>query len=325
VTIETPILKKERGFLLQMQMNAIGGDDMFMGRLIAIFLMILSLPFTSMATSREFIENYTYSAGESDSKLTCRTVSLIELKRLLLEKIGTYLESRTEIKDFKIEKDEIVALTAGVVKLEILDEKWNGVTYTMTAKVEANPDDITRAIEDLRKHKGKLENIQKLKTINDESLEQIREMQSRMEHLQSDLLKLNQDANASEGILNAWGLYEKAVELRQSGNAKEAIKALNTVIQNNPTHLAYIERGLAYEETGRHDDAIADLTEVLKVRPNMRGALWARGMAYNKSGNKRYGRRDIEKAAELGNGKAKKWLKENPGGGGSSKRKSMQP
>ena len=294
---------------------------MFPCRVIIMVLMILSPPFTSMATSREFIENYTYSAGESDSKMTCRTVSLIEIKRLLLEKIGTYLESRTEMKNFQIEKDEIVALTAGIVKLEILDEKWNGETYTMTAKIEANPNDITRAIEDLRKQRGKLENIEKLKTINDESLEQIREMQSRMQHLQSDLLKLNQDANANEGILNAWGMYEKAVELRQSGKTKEAIEALNTVIQNNPTHLGYFERGMAYLEAGRHDAAIADLTETLKVEPNMRGALWHRGMAYNRSGKKGNGRRDIEKAAELGLGRAKKWLKENPGRGGSGKGK----
>lgn len=288
---------------------------MFIGRVIVIILMILSLPFTGMATSREFIENYSYSAGESDSKLTCRMVSLIEIKRLLLEKIGTYLESRTEIKDFKIEKDEIVALTAGIVKLEILDEKWNGETYTMTAKIEANPNDITRAIEDLRKHKGKLENIEKLKTINDESLEQIREMRSRMQQLQSDLLKLNQDANANEGILHAWGLYEKAVQLRQSGKIKEAIKELNTLIQNNPTHLAYLERGQAYMEVDMFDKAIADLTETLKVEPNMRGALLFRGMAYNKLGKNTNGRRDIEKAAELGSGRAKKWLKEHPGRG----------
>jgi len=303
------------------RMNAIGGDDMFPYRVIIMVLMILSLPFTSMATSREFTENYTYSAGESDSKLTCRMVSLIEIKRLLLEKIGTYLESRTEIKDFRIEKDEIVALTAGIVKLEILDEKWNGEKYSLTAKIEANPEDITKAINNLRNQQDKMKNIQKLKEFNDESLEQIREMQFRMQQLQSDLIRINQDANANESILNSWGLYEKAVELRQSGNTKEAIEALNTVIKNNPTYLAYYERGMAYVETGRYDDAIADLTEVLKVRPNMKGVLWTRGVAYNKSGNKGYGRRDIEKAAELGNNQAKRWLKENPGRGGSGKGK----
>ena len=78
-------------------------------------IIILSLPCSGLATSKEFIESYTYNAGEADSKLTCRTVSVLEIKRLLLEKIGTYLESRTEIKDFQIQKDEIVALTAGVV------------------------------------------------------------------------------------------------------------------------------------------------------------------------------------------------------------------
>ncbi|MBU1182099.1 MAG: tetratricopeptide repeat protein [Proteobacteria bacterium] len=307
------------------QINAVGGDDMFMGRVIVIILMILSLPFTSMAISREFIENYTYSAGESDSKLTCRMFSLIEIKRMLLEKIGTYLESRTEIKDFQIEKDEIIAFTAGIVKLEILDEKWNGEKYSLTAKIEADPEDITKAINNLRNQHDKMENIRKLKEFNDDSLEQIREMQFRMQQLQSDILRINQDANANKSILNAWGLYEKAVELRQSGKTKEAIEALNTVIQNNPTHLAYLERGMAYEEMERYDDAIADLTEVLKAQPNMRGALWARGKAYNKSGNKGYGRRDIEKSAELGNGKAKKWLEDHPGGGGSGKRKSKQP
>ena len=299
---------------------------MFPYRAIVMAMVILALPCAGLAAPREFVENYTYSAGESDSKLTCRTVSLLEVKRLLLERIGTYLESRTEMKDFQIEKDEIVALTAGIVKLEILDEKWNGEKYTLTAKIEANPEDITRAIEDLRKQGGKLENIEKLKTINDESLEQIREMQSRMQQLQSNLLKLNQDANANEGILNAWGLYEKAVELRQSGKTKEAITALNTVIRNNPTHLAYFERGMAYLEAGRYDEAIADMTETLKVEPDMRGALWSRGRAYLGSGDREKGRRDIERAAQLGQVRAKKWLEEYPGGvGGSGRKKSHLP
>ena len=285
-------------------------------RIIIVILIILSTPFKSVAASRDFIESYTYNAGESDSKLTCRTVSLLEVKRMLLEKIGTYLESRTEIKNFQIEKDKIVALTAGVVKVQILEEKWNGEKYSLTVKIEADPEEITNAINNLRNQHDKMESIQKLKTVNEESLVQIREMQSRMQRIQSDLLKVNQDANANEGILNAWGLYEKAVELRQSGQVKEAIEALNTVMQNNPTYLAYFERGMAYLEMKMYDNAIADLTEVLKVRPNMRGALGVRGMAYMRSGKKWKGRRDLERSAELGNAKAKKWLNEHPGRGG---------
>jgi tetratricopeptide (TPR) repeat protein len=289
---------------------------MVLCRIIIVVLVILSAPFTSMAASRNFIESYTYSAGDSDSKLTCRMVSLLEVKRLLLEKIGTYLESRTEIKDFQIEKDEIVALTAGVVKLEILEEKWNGEKYTLTAKIEADPDEITNAINKLRNQHDKMENIQKLKTVNEESLVRMRELQSQIQRLQSDLLKVNQDANANQGILNAWGMYEKAVELRQSGQVQEALDALNVVIQNNPTYLAYFERGMAYLEMQKYDQAISDLTEVLKVRPNMRGVLEFRGKAYMRSGKKEKGRRDLERSAELGNGRVKRWLEEHPRRGG---------
>ena len=288
-------------------------------RVIALCIMILLLPLVCMAASEEFIENYTYTAGEADSKLSCRTVSLIEVKRLLLERIGTYIETRTEVKDFRVEKDEIVALTAGIVKLEILDEKWNGDTYTLTAKIEANPKDIAHAIEDLKKRGDTGQLMDKYEKINGESLEQIQEMQARMQQLQSDLIRINQDASASQGILNAWGLYEEAVKLRQGGKLKAAIEALDTVIRNNPTHLAYFERGMAHLESGRYEEAVSDLTQTLKVEPNMRGALWHRGMAYMKLKKKSKGRIDIEKAAALGQNRAKRWLKEHPGPGKGGK------
>jgi len=286
---------------------------MTISRIIFCCVLFLALPSLGISGQKEFIESYTYTAGEADSKLTCRTVSLIEVKRLLLERIGTYLTSRTEVKNYRMEKDEVVVLTAGIVKLEILDETWNGETYTLTAKIEANPDEIARAIEDLRGQSDKRENIEKLDEINDTSLKQLREMQGRMLKLQEDLFMLNQDASANQGVLVAWGMYEKAVQLRQSGRLEEAVAMLDTVIQNNPSSLAYFERGLAHKDMGNYGLAIADLTETLKLEPNMRGALWRRGMAYMRSGQNKKGRQDIEKAAALGNSRAIKWLEEHPG------------
>jgi len=276
-------------------------------------VLILSLPSLGISGQKEFIESYTYTAGEADSKLTCRTVSLIEVKRLLLERIGTYLTSRTEVQNYRVEKDEIVLLTAGIVKLEILDETWNGETYSLTAKIESNPDDLARAIENLRKQSDKRQNIEKLNEINNTSLEQLREMQGQMLRLQQDLFRLNQDASANQGVLVAWGMYEKAVQLRQAGHLEEAVAMFDTVIQNNPSNLAYFERGLAHKDLGKYGFAIADLTETLKIEPDMGGALWHRGMAYIKTGQKRKGRQDIEKAAALGNNRAIRWLEEHPG------------
>jgi tetratricopeptide (TPR) repeat protein len=289
-------------------LDSFGGKTMHLRKAIILGLILTCLPISVWAKSKVFVENYSYNAGEADSKLTCRTVSLLEVKRLLLEKLGTYLETRTEVKDFQVTKDEIVALTAGIVKTEILDEKWNGETYTLTARIQANPDDVAKAIDNIRKQPGGVGKVQKLEEINAETLDQLRDMQTQMEQLQSNLLKVNQDMDANAGLLNTWGMYEKGVKLRQSGMAEEAIEVLSTVIENNPTHLAFSERGYAYMELKMYDKAIKDFTNALQIEPNMRGPLWGRGIAYMKTGNKQKGKKDIKQAADLGNPRAKKWI-----------------
>jgi|GEM_PF-4597238 hypothetical protein len=56
-------------------------------------LIIALLLFTSFSPThaelKTFIKEYTYQASEADSKQTCRTLALEQVKRLLLEKTGT--------------------------------------------------------------------------------------------------------------------------------------------------------------------------------------------------------------------------------------------
>ena len=54
---------------------------------------ILAVVVCGHAENRTFVREYYYQAGESDSKITSRTKALTEVKRLLLEEIGVYLES----------------------------------------------------------------------------------------------------------------------------------------------------------------------------------------------------------------------------------------
>ena len=86
-------------------------------------LFVLVIPNFTSAESKTFIKEYTYQASEYDSKVTCRTLALEQVKRLLLEEVGTYLESQTEVKNFQLSKDQITLLTAGVVRTEILKDE----------------------------------------------------------------------------------------------------------------------------------------------------------------------------------------------------------
>src|SRR5271157_2394205 len=92
-------------------------------------LLILFIPNLVSAEIKTFVKEYNYQASEYDSKVTCRTLALEQVKRLLLEELGTYLESQTEVKNFQLTRDQIITLTAGIVMTEIMDEKWDGHIY----------------------------------------------------------------------------------------------------------------------------------------------------------------------------------------------------
>ena len=104
---------------------------------LVFFFIMASLAF---AETKVFVEEYTYQASEADSKLSSRTIALEQVKRLLLEKLGTYLESETEVKNFQLTKDQIVILTAGIVRAEIIEERWDGKTYFLKAKMDGGPE-----------------------------------------------------------------------------------------------------------------------------------------------------------------------------------------
>ncbi|MEH6344039.1 MAG: tetratricopeptide repeat protein [Bermanella sp.] len=129
------------------------------------FLILTLIPLLGFAATQEFIREYTYTAGEADSKLTSRQMALQEVKRELLSEIGTHIYSRinisTDSSGKSDAKQEIRALTAGFVKVEVIQEKWNGYQFSIKAKLRADPDEIVQRIKDLNKKDEKSEQLKK--------------------------------------------------------------------------------------------------------------------------------------------------------------------
>ena len=102
-----------------------------------IFALFLINSFCLYTQTKSFVREYTYKAGEADSKLTSKTLALQEVKRLLLEEIGVYLSSEFENKieqrqvngkaEFnQLISSNIITLAAGITKFKPLKETWNG-------------------------------------------------------------------------------------------------------------------------------------------------------------------------------------------------------
>lgn len=273
-----------------------------------IFLFYLSFVIQTHASAISFIEEYSYNASDSDSKLTCRTISLLQTKRLLIEKLGTYLQTNTEVMNYQLTKDEITSFSGGIVKTEILEEFWDGKTYKLKAQIEVDPNSVVEKINELRKSGKEVDEIEKA---NEKYINKIQELKQELTRAQSDFIQVTQDYNESSKILSAWDSYENGLQLSRTGKFEEAVSAFSIAIESNPKYMYFFNRGKAYIKLKRYEKAIKDFTTVIDLNPNIADAHFYRGRLLRKLGNKEKGLLDIKKAGKLGSGNAKRWLKLN--------------
>lgn len=117
---------------------------------LSILLALMCFSTITTAAEKTYVREYTYQASEADSKLSARTIALQEVKRELLSELGTHVSSlvtmQSDSDGRKLNKEEIETLSAGVTRVEILDEKWNGVTYILKAQITADPEDVLKSL-----------------------------------------------------------------------------------------------------------------------------------------------------------------------------------
>jgi len=273
----------------------------------AAVVFILSVPLilgrvnSAMASDMTYQRDYSYQASESDSKISCRTIALEQVKRLLLEELGSFLVSQTEVKDFQISRDQVIAITAGVVRTEVLNEKWDGKTYYIVAKITTDPRQVAKTIDELRKDK--------------QGVSELEEVKKRTEELLIGLEKLREDLKLSKGgqqtqekkdymaavqKLDAVDWFREGYALAESGKFRDAISFYNKAIDADPKHAnAYTARGWAYFKIGDHPSALKDNTRALDLKPNFPVALANRSTVLWKM--KQYDKAlvDINRAIEL--------------------------
>jgi len=111
---------------------------------------LLCVFFSSSLIAETYIREYTYKASEADSKLTARAIALQEVKRELLNELGTHVRSLVKINrssdGANIGNEEIETLSAGVTNVEVLNEQWNGQVYILKAQIKANPEDVLKSL-----------------------------------------------------------------------------------------------------------------------------------------------------------------------------------
>ena len=270
-------------------------------------LIALSLPL--FAETKTFIREYTYTAGEADSKITSRAIALDQVKRMLLEEIGIYLQSEFQTaKEEKngvyseLTKEQTQSITAGITETKILEEKWNGETYYIKASITVDPDEVTKHIARIAADQSKLKELEEVKRKADEALADIAQLRKELDSTKSENDKLAKQKKylVASNNLSATDWLQKgynAVTLKEYDNA---ILYFQKAIQLNPQYSnAYINLGNVYYEKHIPDKAIQLYEKAIELNPQNAPAYENMGNAYADKGNLDKAIQLYEKAIDL--------------------------
>ena len=242
-------------------------------------IFIISAGFV-FAEIKSLVKEYTYQASELDSKTTCRAIALEQVKRELLEELGTYVESTTVVQDYQIEKDEIKTLSAGVVQTKILDEKWDGKSFWLKAEVSADPEEVAASIEKLKNDQKLADELAESQAEKEEALKEVDRLKAELAQSNADKEKLAQ-YNQAVNQLQASNSFEQGTAYTVAGDYEQAARSYDRVIYYRPNDAkAYFLRSIVFMFLGNYQRATNDLDRAMVLRPARTEVYYQRAAAY---------------------------------------------
>jgi tetratricopeptide (TPR) repeat protein len=240
------------------------------GVFVVIFLLfIFLLPIQSFGEILTIKHTVKQTFGGGQSPDDARISGIAKAKREALEMAGTYIESLTIVKNSKVEKDEILALAAGVLKAEVISQKNYasddafGIEIIVNVVVDTSvlEERVKKQLQD-RTHLTQLKDTQKREKELLQKVAQLEEENRKLSaNKQSTKMLKKEFQKASQG-LTAVDWVNKADALRDGRkytDPKKAIEYLNKAIKLQTGYtMAYSNRGVAYADLGQHQRAIED-------------------------------------------------------------------
>jgi tetratricopeptide (TPR) repeat protein len=267
-----------------------------MSKLTALVLaaLICALARPAQAEVRSFRKQVTQVMGSAMSEDDARTTAIALAKREALEEAGTYLESISVVRNANLERDEILALSSGVLSTEVINEQpflENGVFgIRVVAEVQVDTAVLDKRIQKQLADRQGLAQLKAAQQREAELLAKIQSLQAENALLtkgktspeKADALKAGfNDAatrlTAKDWYLRAWALWDGNKYTRPEIAENYLNKAI--ILDSNFAY-AYNNRGIAKMDLRRYEDAIGDFDDALRLKPNDAHAFNNRGIAY---------------------------------------------
>ena len=236
-------------------------------------IVLLIIPWKADAEIKTYTHSVKQSFGGSQSPDDARIAAIHKAKREALEKAGTYLESLTIVKNSMVEKDEILALAAGVLKAEVVSQKNYAAEDTfgiiVTAKVDVDTSILNDRVKKLLIDKTILEKYKIFQRREKELLTKIEELEEQNRKLQNSSAE-NKEEKMEDLEKNFKALSQA---LRQT-DTKKLSEALRYEIKANE----WVKDGRCIDP----DKSLYYIDKAIELYPEsevnayfMRGNIWA--------------------------------------------------
>jgi tetratricopeptide (TPR) repeat protein len=225
------------------------------------------------ASVEVFEREYTYQATKIDGRESSRAIALEQANKLLLDELRIYVEATSVVEDHKIKTSEINVLLAGVVKTEILDEKWDGSKYRVKVKLEADPNDLAISIDELRKNQEMVEELTQTKKDKEKALRQIDNLKTRLASGQENITAQKQKYDAVVNELVAAILTGDGDTAMIYGDYNEAAASYKQVVEMEPDNAnAIYNLGVVCVYLGNYSLAVEDFNRAIVLNPQLKKA-----------------------------------------------------
>jgi superkiller protein 3 len=221
---------------------------------------------------------YQYDASNQDDQQTAQTIAATEMREILLRDAGEFLHPEVRSSNSKQAK-KIEAATAGIVGMDVLDEKWDSATgrFYILARVVVDPHKVNKKIAAV------LRDTPKMKLLED-SRQRVKEAKAKAKILRTEA-ELSNSPKAKQAYsqevkkLAVEEYFVKGFNAQENGAYDQAMDYYQKAIELTPQDaIVYNKMGAAYAAKSDYTQAMIYFKKALEIDPN-------NAYAYNNLGN----------------------------------------
>ena len=250
-------------------------------------------------------------ADVPDSVSSVDAVSDIENQRQLNDLRREYLDGRLDtVNQWLVVIGLILAFFA--VAIPVVTGIAAYVAYTQFQRIESEAEEHLKEAKEYASEAAQyLKDIQVQKKIAEEVVSELTSgditkfVQSEKSEVSSEVEGLLQTIQQEPGTSVIDKAIVEAVRLRQAGETDEAIKQWSSIanisegIDNDKAAAAFFALGTIKSNLGRHEEAISDANEAIRLKPNYAEAYLLGGLSNNNAGRHEEAISDLNEAIRL--------------------------